>query len=351
MKKFVCISAFCLLLLLVPFAVKNIGNKERPLLLNVSYDVIRDFYKAYNPQFRRFYQHQYGQDFTISQSHGGAAKQTISVANGLPADVVSLTQESDIDMLVKKGLVNPQWQEALPNHATPFGSVMVFLVRKGNPKGIRDWADLAAREISVIFANPKTSANGRFAYLSLWAYAQKNFSGAKQQTSFVREVLSNVPLLEAGARSASLAFTRRGLGDVLITPENEAALAMRSSGEDKFEIIYPSYSAYTPVLVAEVEKNSAYGNVRTLARAYLLNLWSEQAQKLAAEHYFRPSNPQILAAYAERFPAVNSFKVNDVFGDWDSINRIHFTAQGSFDQLYTAVQKAKQLAPTAKEKP
>ncbi|HBO39068.1 MAG TPA: sulfate ABC transporter substrate-binding protein [Pasteurellaceae bacterium] len=303
---------------------------------------MRDFYKEYNPLFRHFYQAEQGQDFMISQSHGGASKQVLSVANGLPADVVTLTQSNDIDTLVRKGLVDSNWSQVLPNNAIPFGSVMVLLVRKGNPKHIYDWSDLVRDDVKVIFANPKTSANGRFAYLSALSYAEQKFTDEQQVHNFIRRLLHNVPVLEAGARGATISFTQRNLGDVLIAPENEAALAAQALGNDSFEVVYPSYTAYAPVLVAEVNKNTAINGTHQQAQAYLRYLWSEEAQELAANKYFRPSDEKILKKYASVFPKVKTFDVNEKFGDWSTINQRHFADNALFDRLYIAAQNFKE---------
>lgn len=305
--------------------------ESKAVLLNVSYDVIRDFYKEYNPQFRQaFYP-----DLMISQSHGGASKQVLAVLNGLPADVVTLTQSNDVEALVKKGLVAENWQQALPNGAVPFGSVMVLLVKKGNPKQIHDWADLVCDDVKVVFANPKTSANGRFAYLSALAYAQQT----ENQEAFMVKLLKNVPVLEAGARSASIAFTQRNIGDVLIAPENEAALAAKTLGAESFEVVYPSLTAYTPVYVAEVNKNTAQDGLHSQAHAYLANLWSEPVQQLAAENFFRPTNAKILEKTTALFPRVATFDVNKTFGSWDEINQTHFIDNALFDRLYVRAQQ------------
>lgn len=306
--------------------------ESKSVLLNVSYDVIRDFYKGYNPQFRQaFYP-----DLMISQSHSGASKQVLAVLNGLPADVVTLTQSNDVEALVKKGLVAENWQQALPNNAIPFGSVMVLLVKKDNPKQIHDWSDLIRPDVKVVFANPKTSANGRFAYLSALAYANQQ---GKDPEDFMVALLKNVPVLEAGARSASIAFTQRNIGDVLIAPENEAALAAQTFGNDSFEVIYPSLTAYTPVYVAEVSKNTAQDGLHSQAHVYLANLWSEPAQQLAAENFFRPTNAKILEKTTALFPKVASFDVNKTFGSWDEINQTHFIDNALFDRWYLAAQQ------------
>ncbi|WP_109077212.1 sulfate ABC transporter substrate-binding protein [Aggregatibacter kilianii] len=332
MKKMVLFSAASLLAALsIITACLQTKNDTPKVLLNVSYDVIRDFYKEYNPVFRR----EYAPDVMISQSHGGASKQVLSVLNGLPADVVTLTQSNDIDALVQKGLVKASWQTDLPNQATPFGSVMVFLVRKGNPKHIRDWADLTRADVKVVFANPKTSANGRFAYLSALAYAQKH---SQNPEDFMLRLLRNVPVLEAGARGASISFTQRNMGDVLITPENEAALAAKTLGKDQFDLVYPSISAYTPVLVAEVSANTKHNGTQLLAKTYLRHLWSPQGQEIAAQNYFRPRDEETAEKYTALFPSVNSFDVNQQFGDWQQINQQHFVDNALFDRLYIAAQ-------------
>ena len=309
------------------------STEQKTVLLNVSYDVIRDFYKEYNITFQR----EFPSDVMISQSHGGASKQVLGVLNGLPADVVTLTQSNDIEALVKKGLVDADWQQVLPNGAVPFGSVMVLLVRKGNPKHIQDWSDLVRDDVKVVFANPKTSANGRFAYLSALAYA-KQYSDKPQD--FMLRLLRNVPVLEAGARSASISFTQRNIGDVLIAPENEAALAAKTLGENSVEVVYPSITAYTPIYVAEVNKNTQADGLNQLSHDYLSYLWSPQAQELAAQNYFRPTDKKIIAKTTALFPEVNQFDVNQRFGSWEAINTKHFVDNGLFDRLYISAQRA-----------
>ena len=309
------------------------STEQKTVLLNVSYDVIRDFYKEYNIAFQR----EFPSDVMISQSHGGASKQVLGVLNGLPADVVTLTQSNDIEALVKKGLVNADWQQVLPNGAVPFGSVMVLLVKKGNPKHIQDWSDLVRDDVKVVFANPKTSANGRFAYLSALAYAEQH---SQQPQDFMRRLLKNVPVLEAGARSASISFTQRNIGDVLIAPENEAALAAKTLGENSFEVVYPSITTYTPIYVAEVNKNTQVDGLHQLSYDYLSYLWSPQAQELAAQNYFRPTDKKIIAKTTALFPEVNQFDVNQRFGSWDTINTKHFVDNGLFDRLYVSAQRA-----------
>lgn len=337
MKKY--LSAVCLIILiaLIVFTLSHKPN-HKTVLLNVAYDVIRDFYQDYNPWFLQ--QTGLQDQLSISQSHGGASKQAIAVASGLPADVVTLTQSSDIDILVNKGLVAADWQQQYPNNASPFGSVMVLLVKKGNPKHIQDWSDLARPDVKVILPNPKTSANGRFAYLAIWAYAQRHFADPQQQQQFLQQVLANVPILEAGARGATISFTQRQMGDVLIAPENEAALASKALG-DSFDLVYPSLTLYTPVFVAEVVKNTQHNHTVHYAQQYLQTLWSPAAQQLAAKHYFRPVDQQVAKQYQASFPAIEQLDANQTFGSWQQINAEHFADNGLFDRLYIAAQAEK----------
>ncbi|KAE9528033.1 sulfate ABC transporter substrate-binding protein [Testudinibacter aquarius] len=303
-------------------------------ILVVSYDVIRDYYKQYNPLYIQAYQQQHQARLNIAQSFGGASKQAIAVRNGLPADVVTLNQQNDVDLLAESGLVAPDWQQRYPNQAIPFSSVTVFLVRKGNPKQIHDWNDLAQQGVSVIFANPKTSGNGRYAYLSALGYAKQQYHTETQVHDFMRKLLKNIPIFDAGARAASITFTQRQIGDVLVTPENEAGLAAHALGADQFEVVYPSYSASVDVFVAEVTKNTTRHKNSQTAQDFIASLWQDTAQRVAAENYFRPSNPTILSEYQVRFPSVKTFNINQVFGDWATINQQHFADGALFDQLY-----------------
>ncbi len=336
MKRIFAILFALLVISLSSWAVFFSSSSQQTVLLNVAYDVIRDYYKAYNLKFQAN-NPQFG-NFLLSQSHGGASKQTLAVGSGLPADVVTLTQTADIDFLVEKGLVNANWQEALPNGAVPFSTVLVFLVRKGNPKQIQDWQDLTRDDVSVIFANPKTSANGRFAYLNALAFAEEQYQNLEVQQQFMQKLLANLPVLEAGARGATIAFTQRNLGDVLITPENEAALAAKALGSD-FDVIYPSISAESPVFVAEVSKNTSRRNTHKLAQQYLADLWLPENQQLAADNYFRPSDEKTLKNNTALFPEVKTFDINERFGDWKKINAEHFVDNGRFDRLYIQAQQ------------
>lgn len=322
--------------------------KQNIELLNVSYDVSRDFYKDYNDLFSSAYQQQYPDaEMSINQSHGGSSKQALSVANGLQADVVTLNQESDMNLLVEKGLVATDWKQALPNDAVPYTSTMVLLVRDGNPKNIQDWQDLSRDDIDIVIPNPKTSGTARYAFLGAYGYGLHHFKETVQtqdaaqtpsnlptQTNdFIQKLLANVVTYDNGARAATTSFTQRGLGDVLITTENEAHLVAQKFAKGKVEIVYPSYSIviHNPVAVvtAVTEKN---GNTAA-AQAYLKGLWDTPAQELMAQMYLRPSNQQVLAAHQDTLPNIDTFEPVSVFGSWQQIMDTFFVDGGVFDQL------------------
>ncbi|MFC0322214.1 sulfate ABC transporter substrate-binding protein [Gallibacterium melopsittaci] len=304
-------------------------------LMLAGYDVIRDYYKQYLPVFQAEYQQQYQVKPTIAQSYASASKQAIAVQNGLPADVVTLNQQNDIDGLVNKGLVAADWKQQYPDQATPFHTVMVFLVREGNPKNIHDWQDLTRPDVKVVFANPKTSGNGRYAYLSALGYAEKQLKDQHQINQFIQKFLKNIPVFDTGARAASITFSQRAIGDVLITAENEATLLAQSTiGNEKFTLVYPSISANVPVLVAEVKQNSERHHTQQLAQRFIQSLWQEPAQHIAAKSGFRPNVSAIFAQYQTKFPAINLFDVNQQFGSWQQINQRYFSDGGQFDQLY-----------------
>lgn len=304
-------------------------------LLNVSYDVMRDFYKDFNPLFLKHYQAKNPQaQIEVKQSHGGSSKQALSVANGLQADVVTMNQTSDIELLQKKGLVRSDWQQAFPNQAVPFTSTTVFLVRKGNPKNIRDWEDLSRAGVQLVIANPKTSGNGRYTFLAAYGNALKannnNHEAAKAAT---QKLLANVVVLEAGGRGATTTFMQRGIGDVLITFENEAAMASQQLGKGEFEVVYPKYSIAAENPVAIVNTVTDKKGTNAVAQEYLQYLWSDEAQSLAADLYLRPSKAEVLAKYSDRFPKVETFRANDVFGSWDDIMKTYFADGAVFDQI------------------
>ncbi|WP_338809337.1 sulfate ABC transporter substrate-binding protein [Neisseria leonii] len=301
-------------------------------LMNVSYDVSRDFFKDYNPLF----QTANPQAGTVKQSHGGSSKQALAVANGLAADVVTLNQESDIELLVQKGLVKPDWAQAFPNRAVPFTSTTVFLVRKGNPKQIRDWADLSRDGVQIVMANPKVSGNGRYAFLAAYGAALKQHGGneaaAQAQT---QRLLANVAVLENGGRSATTTFIQREIGDVLINAENELKHTARQFPDAGYEVVYPSYSVAINSPVAVVDSVADKRGTRKAAEAYLNGLWTKPAQELAARNSLRPADPGVRAAYAADFPQVETFRADEVFGSWQSIMQQFFADGTLFDRLYT----------------
>ena len=304
-------------------------------LLNVSYDVARDLYKEYNPLFVKEYQAEHpGTEITVQQSHGGSSKQALAVANGLQADVVTMNQGSDIDLLVKKGLVKADWRKAFPNDASPFTSASVFLVRKGNPKQIKDWGDLAKDGVKLVIANPKTSGNGRYTYLGAYGYALKNNGGKHDQArAYLKKMLANVEVFESGGRSATTTFMQRKLGDVLVTFENEANLSAKQFGDGQYEIVYPSYTIRMDSPVAVVDSVAAKRGTREAAAEYLARLWQKPAQEIGAKLYLRPADPAVLAAHAAELPPLETFDPNAVFGPWDKIMAEHFADGGLFDQL------------------
>jgi sulfate transport system substrate-binding protein len=306
-------------------------------LLNASYDVARDVYKDYNPMFQKYWQGKTGEKLELKQSHGGSSKQVRAVADGLEADVVTMNQANDIEFLADKGLVVKDWTKKFPNNASPYTSAMVFIVRKGNPKTLKDWNDLAAPGIQVIIPHPKNTGNGRNTYLSAWAWALKQPGGndAKAQ-EFVGKLLKNAPLFAAGGRDATTTFMQRGLGDVLITFESEAEMIAKEFGKGNFEVVYPSLTMQTEFPVALVEKVVDKKNTRTQAKAYLDYLWSKEGQENAAQNYLRPRDPDLLKKYTHFFPAIKTFTVDEVFGGANKAFEKHFKDGGTFDQIYVA---------------
>lgn len=304
-------------------------------LLNASYDVARDFYKEYNPLFIKAYKEKHSDAaIDIQQSHGGSSKQALAVANGLAADVVTMNQSSDIELLEKKGLVQKDWQTALPDNAAPYTSTMVFLVRKGNPQNIRDWNDLAKDGVKIVIANPKTSGNGRYAFLGAYGYGLKTTNGDEAQTQkLVSAILKNTPVFENGGRAATTTFTQRNIGDALITFENEANYVSKKLTQGQFEIVYPSYTISAESPVAVVNSVADKKGTQAVAREYLEYLWSEPAQELAASLYLRPRNPDVLAKHKTDFPDLETFSPIEKFGSWDDIMKKYFADGGIVDQL------------------
>lgn len=307
-------------------------------LLNVSYDPTRELYKAVNAAFAKQWKEQTGETITIDQSHGGSSKQARAVIDGLSADVVTLGMEADIDAIAEKtGKIPADWKKRLPNNSAPYTSTVVFLVRKGNPKGIRDWDDLIKPGIQVITPNPKTSGNGRWSYLGAWAYASHKFGGDNANIrDFIAKLYKNVPVLDTGARGSTTTFAQRGIGDVLIGWENEAFLALRELGEGQFEIVVPSISVDAVPSVALVDGNVDAKGTRKVAEAYLNFLYTPEAQKLIAHNYYRPWKPD--AADPEdvaRFPQLKLVSIDDpIFGGWKKVQPRHFEDGGIFDQIY-----------------
>lgn len=306
-------------------------------LLNVSYDVARDVYKDYNPMFQKYWKAKTGEALELKQSHGGSTKQVRAVADGLEADVVTMNQANDIEFLAEKGLVAKDWAKKFPNNASPYTSTMVFIVRKGNPKAIKDWSDVAAPGIQMIIPHPKNTGNGRNTYLSAWAWALKQPGGtdAKAQ-EFLGKLLKNAPLFAAGGRDATTTFMQRKMGDVLITFESEAEMIAKEFGKGEFEVVYPSLTMQTEFPVALVEKVVDKKGTRKQATAYLEYLWSKEGQENAAQNYLRPRDPELLKKYAASFPPVKTFTVDEVFGGANKAFSTHFKDGGSFDQIYVA---------------
>jgi sulfate/thiosulfate transport system substrate-binding protein len=304
-------------------------------LLNVSYDPTRELYEDYNKAFSDYWKQKTGQSVTIKQSHGGSGKQSRSVIDGLEADVVTLALAYDIDAIKDAGLIQPNWQTRLPDKSTPYTSTIVFLVRKGNPKHIKDWDDLVKPGVSVITPNPKSSGGARWNYLAAWGYALKKNNGDQNAAKeFVRRLYKNVPVLDSGARGSTTTFVERGIGDVLIAWENEALLSLNELGKDKYEIVMPSMSILAEPPVSIVDKVVDKHGTRSVAQAYLEYMYSEKGQEIAAKHYYRPRMKSVADKYAAQFPKLELFTIDDVFGGWDKAQKTHFADGGTFDQIY-----------------
>ena len=303
-------------------------------LLNVSYDVSRELYKDVNAAFVQAWREQSGETITINQSHGGSSRQALSVIGGLEADVVTMNQAPDIDILVERGgLVAKDWRQAFPHGASPYTTTSVFLVRKGNPKAIKDWSDLVRPGLGVIVPNPKTSGNGRYTYLAAWGYALSRDGAADKARAFVQTLFANVPVLDGGGRGASTTFTQRDVGDVLVTFENEAIALIAELGSDKFEVVYPSLSIDASAPVAIVSSVVDKKGTRKQATAYLEFLFSPTGQTIIAKHHFRPRDQAVLAAQSSRFPAIKTFTVEYLLGGWSKVQAEHFADGGIYDQI------------------
>jgi len=304
-------------------------------LLNVSYDVARELYKDINPAFAAEWKKTTGENITIKQSHGGSSKQARAVADGLEASVVTMNQANDIDMLADRGLVAKDWAKKFPDNAAPYSSTMVFLVRKGNPKGIKDWADLAKPGVKVVIPNPKTAGNGRYTYLAAWGSVIKKGGNEAQARDLVGKIFKNVPVLDAGGRAATTTFTQRQIGDALVTFENEVNLVRAEFGND-FEVVYPSISVLAESPVAVVDKVVDRKGIRKQATAYLNFLYSETGQAIGAKHYLRVRNDKVMKQFSANYKPIQLFTVDDVFGGWRAAQKQHFDDGGEFDKIYSS---------------
>jgi sulfate transport system substrate-binding protein len=319
-------------------AVAFAANAADVTLLNVSYDPTRELYQKYDAAFSSYWKARTGDVVTVRQSHGGSGKQARAVIDGLAADVVTLALAWDIDEIAEKSkLVAPDWQKRLRHNSSPYTSTFIFLVRKGNPKGVRDWGDLVRPGVSVVTANPKTSGGARWGYLAAygWSLRQPGASDARAR-DFIARLFRQVPVLDSGARGATVTFAERGIGDVLLAWENEAHLALREFGTDKFEIVYPPTSILAEPPVAVVDKVVDKRGTRKVAEAYLEYLYSPEGQEIAAKNFYRPIDAKVGAKYAAQFPKVALFTIDEVFGGWAKAQKTHFADGGVFDQIYSA---------------
>ena len=309
-------------------------------LLNVSYDPTRELYQDINAAFAKQWKAKTGDNVTIKQSHGGSGKQARAVIDGLDADVVTLALAYDVDEVAARGLTGKEWQKRLKYNSTPYSSTIVFLVRKGNPKGVKDWDDLIKPGVAVITPNPKTSGGARWNYLAAWGHALKKPGGTEASAKdFVAKLFKNVPVLDTGARGSTTTFVERGIGDVLIAWENEAYLAVKELGPDKFDIIAPAQSILAEPPVALVDKVVDKHGTRKVAEAYLQYLYTDEGQEIIAKNYYRPSVEKEAKKYAATFSKIKLFNIDDVFGGWTKAQKVHFSDGGSFDQIYQPGKK------------
>ncbi|MBC7906948.1 MAG: sulfate ABC transporter substrate-binding protein [Rhodospirillaceae bacterium] len=332
--KSLVIAAFAALgLTLVPFAA-SAQDKAPSDILNVSYDIARELYAQINPAFQAQWKKETGQAIEVKQSHGGSSKQARSILEGLPADLVTFNQVTDVQVLADKGLVRPDWQQAFPNQASPYYSLPAFLVRKGNPKGIKNWDDLVRSDVKVVFPNPKTSGNARYTYLAAYAFALEKFGNDQNKAKeFVRQLLANVPVFDTGGRGATTTFVERETGDVLITFEAEVNGIQREFGKEKFDIVVPPVSLLAEFPVAVVDKVADKRGSRKVATAYLNYLYSDEAQDILAKNYNRVSNTKVAEKYKGQFPPVRLYTVQ-LFGGWGNIQKVHFSEGGILDQVF-----------------
>jgi len=323
------------LLTALALAIATTGALAQTALLNVSYDPTRELYQDFNKAFAAQWKARAGETVSIKASHGGSGKQARAVIDGLEADVVTLALAYDIDALADRGLLPQDWQKRLPQNASPYTSTIVFLVRKGNPKRITNWPDLARSGVEVITPNPKTSGGARWNYLAAWGYALKNGGTPASAKDFVKRIYANTKVLDSGARGSTTTFVERGIGDVLIAWENEAYLAVKELGPEKFEIVTPSVSILAEPPVAIVDKVVDKRGTRKVAQAYLEHLYTPEGQEIAARHYYRPRDAKVAARYAKQFAPVTLFTIDELFGSWRQAQKAHFDDGGVFDQIYT----------------
>ncbi len=336
------VKLYTIIAVLITLAALNTVSAKNIKILNVSYDPTRELYQEFNVEFAKYWNAKTGDTVTIQQSHGGSGKQARAVIDGLDADVVTLALAYDIDAISEKaGLFGKDWQSRLPHNSSPYTSTIVFLVRKGNPKNIKDWDDLVKLGVSVITPNPKTSGGARWNYLAAWGFALSNFKdkddteGAdKYAKEFVAKLYRNVPVLDSGARGSTTTFVQRGIGDVFLSWENEAFLAINELGKDKFEIVIPSLSILAEPPVTVVDKVVDKKVTRQVAQAYLEYLYTPLGQELAVKHYYRPQLKEVADKYAEKFPEIKLFTIDEVFGGWQKAQKLHFADGGTFDQIY-----------------
>lgn len=315
-------------------AASGIASAQQTLL-NVSYDVAREFYKDVNAAFVPWYKKTAGKDVKVEQAHGGSSAQARAVADGLEADVVTMNTTTDVEFLAEKGVVAKDWAKRFPHNAAPTTSTMLFLVRNGNPKGIKDWADLLKPDVKVVVVNPKTGGNGRYAYLAAWGYVRETGGSDAQAAEFVSKLYKNVPVLARGGRDATTAFLQRNIGDVLITFESEVESVNREFGAGKVDVVYPSVSIVAENPVAIVERTVAKKGTADLAKAYLDFLYTPEGQEIAAKHNIRPRDPAILKKHAATFKPIKLFPVQKYFGSLSEAQKVHFNDGGQFDKIYT----------------
>ncbi|MFL6697562.1 MAG: sulfate ABC transporter substrate-binding protein [Vitreoscilla sp.] len=317
-------------------ATAAVSMAKEITLLNVSYDPTRELYQDIDASFPKYWKSKTGDDLKINASHGGSGAQSRAVQDGLDADVVTLALAYDIDAIANKGLLAKDWQKKFKDNSTPYTSTIVFLVRKGNPKGLHDWGDIAKPGVGVVVANPKTSGGARWAYLAAYGWALKQPGGSDATArSYIKQVYANVPVLDSGARGATVTFAQREVGDVLLAWENEAYLSLKEFGADKFDVVYPTSSILAEPPVAVVDKVVDRKGTRAVAQAYLEYLYTPEAQEIEAKNFYRPIDPTVAAKYASKFPKLKLFSIDDTFGGWTKAQATHFADGGVFDQIYT----------------